>query len=180
MCNYDENGCLRRIAEDDCGAFGILFRRYYPKTVIFLNSLTRDEAVSEDLAQDIFLKIWMSRAMLPELRNFGAWLYVTSRNAALMHIRKKKPATSIDDLDVLIDGFIEEQCEVLMKNHSIRAAVENMPSKRKEIYILSRERGLSNAEIAKYLNISKKTVENHLNLALKEIRDLLAVLIFFV
>lgn len=55
-----------------------------------------------------------------------------------------------------------------------------MPPKRKEIYMLSRERGLTNAEIAKKLDISKKTVENHLNLALKEIRNFLAVLIFFI
>ena len=67
-----------------------------------------------------------------------------------------------------------------MKKDSIRAVVEKMPARRKEIYILSRERGLSNAEIAKKLDISKKTVENHLNLALKEIRDVLAILIFFI
>lgn len=97
-----------------------------------------------------------------------------------MHLRKKKPSTSTEDLEILIDGFIEDQCEAGLKKDSIRAVVEKMPARRKEIYILSRERGLSNAEIAKKLDISKKTVENHLNLALKEIRDVLAILIFFI
>ncbi len=115
MGTYDENLCIRRIADDDSEAFGMLFRHYYPKTVILLNALTKDGTVSEDLAQDIFLKIWMSRSMLPELRDFGAWLYVTARNAALMHLRKKKPSTSTEDLEILIDGFIEEQCEAVLK-----------------------------------------------------------------
>ena len=180
MDTYDENLCIRRIADDDSEAFGMLFRHYYPKTVILLNALTKDGTVSEDLAQDIFLKIWMSRSMLPELRDFGAWLHVTARNAALMHLRKKKPSTSTGDLEILIDGFIEDQCEAGLKKDSIRAVVEKMPARRKEIYILSRERGLSNAEIAKKLDISKKTVESHLNLVLKEIRDVLAILIFFI
>lgn len=131
MGTYDENLCIRRIADDDSEAFGMLFRHYYPKTVILLNALTKDGTVSEDL-------------------------------------------------EILIDGFIEEQCEAVLKKDSIRAVVEKMPARRKEIYILSRERGLSNAEIAKKLDISKKTVENHLNLALKEIRDVLAILIFFI
>lgn len=177
---YDETECLIRIADDDGDAFGVLFRRYYPKAVIFLSAITGDESASEDIAQDIFLKIWLSRKALPEIRNFGAWLYVMCRNAALMQLRKKKPSTSADDLEIVIDGFIEERCESSLRLESIRRIVDKMPSRRKEIYILSREQGLSNSEIAERLGIEKKTVENHLNLALKEIRDILAVLFFFI
>lgn len=177
---YDETDCIGRIADSDSEAFRTLFRHYYPKTVIFLNAFTKDDNVSEDIAQDIFLKIWTSRAELPEIRNFGAWLYIIARNAALMHLRKKRPSISLEDIEIIIDGFIEEQCESNLQADTIRRIVESMPPKRKEIYMLSRERGLTNAEIAKQLDVSKKTVENHLNLALKEIRNLLAVLIFFI
>lgn len=177
---YDETDCIGRIADGDSKAFRVLFRHYYPKTVIFLNALTKNEDLSEDLAQDIFLKIWVSRAELPEIRNFGGWLYILARNAALMHLRKKKPSISLEDIEIIIDGFIEEQCELSIHNDAVRKVIETMPPKRREIYILSREHGLTNDEIAKHFNIKKKTVENHLNLALKEIRDVLVLLLFFI
>lgn len=177
---FDETECLIGIADDNSDAFEVLFRHYYPKAVIFLSAITGDESASEDIAQDIFLKIWTSRKALPGIRDFGAWLYVMSRNAALMQLRKKRPSTSIEDLEIVIDGFIEERCELSLDRESIRRVVDKMPSRRKEVYTLSREQGLSNAEIAERLGIEKKTVENHLNLALKEIRDVLMVLFFFI
>ena len=176
----NEKECLMKIADNDSSAFNILFRHYYPKTVIFLSSIVHDENAAEDLAQDIFLKIWTSRTILPTIRNFGSWLYIMARNTALMQLRKKRPSISIEDLEIIINEFVEEHCGETMTRETIHKAVENMPPRRKEIYILSREQGLSNEEIAKKLHIEKKTVENHLNLALKEIRNILAILCFFI
>ena len=61
---YDETDCIGRIADSDSEAFRTLFRHYYPKTVIFLNAFTKDDNVSEDIAQDIFLKIWFFRNLV--------------------------------------------------------------------------------------------------------------------
>lgn len=97
-----------------------------------------------------------------------------------MHLRKRKPSTTIGDFEMLVDQFIEEQCSVNFEKDEIRRIVDNMPPRRREIFIRSRKYGMSNAEIAKSLGVSKKTVENHLNLALNQIRKVLVVLTFFI
>lgn len=176
----NEKECLKRISENDKEAFSTLFRYYYPKTITFISGIIKDLKIAEDLSQDIFLKVWLTRDVLAEIENFGSWLYVLSRNAALMHLRKRKPSTTIGDFEMLVDQFIEEQCSVNFKKDEIRRIVDNMPPRRREIFIRSRKYGMSNAEIAKSLGVSKKTVENHLNLALNQIRKVLVVLTFFI
>lgn len=176
----NEKECLKRISENDKEAFSTLFRYYYPKTVTFISGIIKDLKIAEDLSQDIFLKVWLTRDVLAEIENFGSWLYVLSRNAALMHLCKRKPSTTIGDFEMLVDQFIEEQCSVNFEKDEIRRIVDNMPPRRREIFICSRKYGMSNAEIAKSLGVSKKTVENHLNLALNQIRKVLVVLTFFI
>ncbi len=180
--NAEEKEYLLGISNDDRESFHSLFSHYYPKTVVFLSSILKDDKdAAEDLAQDIFLKIWLSRSALSGIADFGAYLYVMTKNSALMYLRRKKHQTvSIDELDLLIDQAIEEQCTVKENLEYIQAVVSKMPPKRRKIYIMSREQGMSNDEIAKELNIKKKTVENHLNLALSEIRRILVAVIFFI
>lgn len=177
LCN--ERQILLKVSEGDEQAFSELFSYYYPKVVTFIREIINDTKASEDTAQDIFTKIWLIRLSVNGIRNFGSYLYVASRNSALLYLKKKRPSVKIDDIDFIVDAAVEEKISAEEKEAAVMEAVANMPERRKAVFIKSRWEGKSNDEIASEMGITKKTVENMLNAALKEIRRILAVIIFF-
>ena len=166
----DEPELLEMIAAGDERAFRVLFRRYYPKVLVLLRRCVPRGDAAEDMAIDIFAKIWSRRAMLPEIRSFGAYLFRMVRNALADYGRRHR--IDMELLDESIPGPPSPDSELLARETSTRIGrlIDRMPPKRREVFLLSREEHLSNDEIALRMNISKKTVENHLNAALKEIR----------
>ena len=74
---------LKKVSEGDEKAFRNLFEYYYPKVKAFITTFIDDDADAEDLAQNIFVKIWLQRSILPEIRSFGAYLYTITRNTAI-------------------------------------------------------------------------------------------------
>lgn len=176
----ETNILLSRIAAGDNEAFKTLFEMFYPKVKIFLVKFLRDENTAEDISQDIFVKIWTYREALPDIRSFNTYLYRMTRNAALNHLRGNHSKIDISKMSVLDDKDIEAEYQTKEKELLIRLTVEHMPPQRQRIFKMSREQGLSNDEIALKLGISKKTVENNITLALKDLRDvILAFLVFF-
>lgn len=176
----ETNILLSRIAAGDNEAFKTLFEMFYPKVKIFLVKFLKDENIAEDISQDIFVKIWTYREALPDIRSFNTYLYRMTRNAALNHLRGNHSKIDISKMSVLDDKDIEAEYQTKEKELLIRLTVEHMPPQRQRIFKMSREQGLSNDDIALKLGISKKTVENNITLALKDLRDvILAFLVFF-
>ena len=176
----ETNILLSRIATGDNEAFKTLFEMFYPKVKIFLVKFLKDENTAEDISQDIFVKIWTYREALPDIRSFNTYLYRMTRNAALNHLRGNHSKIDISKMSVLDDKDIEAEYQTKEKELLIRLTVEYMPPQRQRIFKMSREQGLSNDDIALKLGISKKTVENNITLALKDLRDvILAFLVFF-
>lgn len=176
----ETNILLSRIAAGDNEAFKTLFEMFYPKVKIFLVKFLKDENTAEDISQDIFVKIWTYREALPDIRSFNTYLYRMTRNAALNHLRGNHSKIDISKMSVLDDKDIEAEYHTKEKELLIRLTVENMPPQRQRIFKMSREQGLSNDDIALKLGVSKKTVENNITLALKDLRDvILAFLVFF-
>ena len=176
----ETNILLSRIAAGDNEAFKTLFEMFYPKVKIFLVKFLKDENTAEDISQDIFVKIWTYREALPDIRSFNTYLYRMTRNAALNHLRGNHSKIDISKMSVLDDKDIEAEYQTKEKELLIRLTVEHMPPQRQRIFKMSREQGLSNDDIALKLGISKKTVENNITLALKELRDvIIAFMVFF-
>lgn len=176
----ETNILLGRIAAGDNEAFRTLFEMFFPKVKIFLVKFLKDEVVAEDLSQDIFVKIWTYRETLPDIRSFNTYIYRMTRNAALNHIRGGRQKINLSDISILDDKDIESEYQTKEKELLIRLTVEHMPPQRQRIFKMSREQGLSNDDIALKLGISKKTVENNITLALRELRDvIIAFLVFF-
>lgn len=168
-----------RIAAGDLDAFRVLFETYFPKVREFIAAFIKDDKSAEDLSQDIFLKIWNLRENLPEVRNVSPWIYRMARNASLNYIRSRKKISVLDETAVPgVTGteeiYIEREKELIIKTF-----VDTMPDQRRRIFNMSRYQGIPNEKIAEILHISKKTVENHLTLALKDIRNLLSAFIIF-
>ena len=118
--------------------------------------------------------------MLKEVKNFNTYLYTITKNTVLNHLATRKAFTvDIAGMGDRVTGSAtpQEQVEARDLQLLIDMVVENMPPQRQTIYKLSREEGLSNDQIAERLGLQKKTVENHLNLALGDIRNMLKILI---
>ncbi len=177
----NEKDIVLKVAANDENAFKKLFEHYYPKVKIFLEEFISNADDAMDLAQNIFIKIWLQRSNLAKIRSFGAFLYTMSRNAAIDYGRTHKIKIPLTDTELKWKDDYDAESSFYAKEIEVQIAhtISTMPEKRKMVFVMSRFEGRSNVEIAQILNISKKTVENHINLALKEIRKITKVLSIF-
>ena len=162
-------------------AFKALFMRNYPKVRSFIMGLVKSESEAEDLTQEVFLKLWTHREKFCEVEVFGTYLYVLTKNTTFNYLRSRQNRQDSQGTEWVEESTDTTPYEELVAKDLqllIDMVVENMPPQRQMIFRLNREAGLTNAEIAEKLQISKKTVENHLNLALKELKNALLFFIF--
>lgn len=175
---------LARLASEDVRAFEVIFKEYYSKVYAFAIGLVKEPDDADDITQLVFIKLWNYKQRLGMVRNLDAYLYQITRNTFLDFIEKRKLKQHGFDLERLAEmSDTDSPLEELAANELkllVDMVVANMPDQRKRIYKLSREQGMSNQEIAEALNISKKTVENHLNLALKELKKIIYLFLFIV
>lgn len=149
-----------------------LFYSTFDKVVRFITAIVKSEEVAIDLAQDTFAKIWERRDSIDMNNSLDGYVYVLAKNNALMHLRKERNQeiflceTLHTQIHEETDDIYDMQ-EMLML---IRNCVKRMPDPRREIFILSRKRGMSNKDIADKLGIGVKTVEYHITKALSELK----------
>ncbi|VFB15104.1 RNA polymerase ECF-type sigma factor [Bacteroides heparinolyticus] len=163
-------------------AFEEVFLAYFDKVKCFLTGILRSESDAEELAQDIFVKLWMNHTSINPNKGFSFYLYAIARNTALNHLKHKlieeNFRKTFDDLDEGVDS----SDEILYAKEIgllVEMAVYRMPAQRRKIYQMSREKGVSNSEIAEELGVSKKTVENQLSLALQDIKRVISFFFIF-
>lgn len=173
----NEKDILKRISLGDENAFRELFRYYFPRAEVFLGKVIYSREDVRDIAQNIFIRVWLMRAVLPEINSFGAYLYRMCRNAALDYMRSRGVSVPLpDDFDVESDITADQFANARETEMRISRSVASLPGKRRKIFIMSRVEGLSNAEIAARLNISPKTVENQITLALRQLRTIVSAI----
>lgn len=184
MPHEREHKLMQRLSEGDEKAFRELFDSYYPKVRAFVECIVKEGDTAEDIAQDIFAKIWERREIFwgGEIVSFGGYIYKMARNAALNNLRRtvNLNLAQIPQIEEKVgDDSFEDEYYAREKELFIRLVVCRMPEQRRRIFEMSRYLGLDNQTIADTLHISKKTVENHLTLALKELRQALTVFSVF-
>lgn len=167
---------IRRLSEGDQSAFRIVFEHYFPRVWEFVRRIVKSDTVAEDVTQDIFVKIWERREMFGiEVHSFNNYIYVMSRNAAINALRRTGRIAPLaeESMSSASPQSLEEDYYAREKELIIRLTVCRMPEQRRRIFEMSRYMGLDNQTIATTLNLSKKTVENHLTLALRTLRSVL-------
>lgn len=168
-----------QIQRDNEYAFKQLYQEYYAKVVTFIAGIIKKREIARDLAQDVFVNLWLNRKTLDVSRNLQNYLFVASRHAAINYLKKELSVTSepIEAMhtDIGSDITVEDTLFAKEIRLLIEMIVSEMPEQRQRIYRMSREQGVSNEEIASRLGISKRSVENQISLALKEIRQAITV-----
>ncbi|ATL46146.1 RNA polymerase sigma-70 factor [Chitinophaga caeni] len=179
ICNMPGNDQLQVLLKEDERRFmAALFKSYFTPACKTIYRFVQDMSVAEDLAQDVFIKIWNKRAGLGEVY-FKAYIQRSAINAALDYLDKKKRRgvhTELEEENMQIP-VLPMQGNLRETAAKIDAAVNELPEKCREVFILSRYEELSYKEIASTLNISVKTVENQVMTALKKLRVSLKELI---
>ena len=160
--------------KDDVLAYERIFHRYYPMVSGFIRGMLKDDAMAEDVAQNIFMKLWINRFRLKKETCLRSWLYVLAKNEALNILRSKRANSIVLQPDVqetkISESTVEDWYNYVETNARLRNDIEAMPPQRRMIFNMSRYENLSNLEIAIRLNLSVRTVEKHIELALKDLR----------
>jgi len=155
---------LKKIAEGDQQAFARLVDEYWNNIYTQALAYTRSTQLAEESTQDIFVKIWNSRAGLRDLDDFENFLFIVARNVIISVLRKKRslyvgePATSIAESEPSPD----QQLAYKESYDIIRKGIDLMPPQRKQVFRLSRLEGMSHEEISRRLGISKNTIKEHI------------------
>lgn len=179
MALTNDNDTIRLMAEGDARAFHDFFSRHYTQVYVFALRLVKNSMDADDIAQTVFVRLWRFRKDLTKVVNMDYYLYRMTRNTVLSFlatIRHDSFALPVDEATGICGGHTaEEQLEAEDTQLLVDLVLEAMPPQRRKVYTMSRVEGLTNDEIAQRLGIEKKTVENHLNLALREMRKVIFI-----
>ncbi|MDX2302809.1 MAG: RNA polymerase sigma-70 factor [Microscillaceae bacterium] len=170
--NFQAQTLLAALRKGDEQAFQQIYLHYWKELFAYAFNILRNQALCEDVIQDVFIAVWINRQDT-QILNLKAYLYHAVRNKALSQLRKVK-----------LTGLQQEVIEKLSLNESadqalhlkdieqsIRQAADKLAPRCREIFFLSRFDRLSNQEIAQKLSISLRSVENQLSIALKYLRE---------
>lgn len=184
---YNERTLLRHISEGDAAAFREFFDRYKHRLFVFVEQLIHSRADAEEIVQDTFLKVWQTAPRLSEIDEPGYYIYAIARNKTLNYMRRIAKDQRLVELAWVnqseLDHTLEEKLRSDEVQEIIRKAVEQLSEQKQTVFRLSRELGLSHAEIAAQLGLSQSRVKNilvetlkHIKAYLQQYSDLLAIL----
>ncbi|MDN5200304.1 RNA polymerase sigma-70 factor [Fulvivirgaceae bacterium BMA10] len=156
-------------------SFRKLFDTYHQKIYSVSRKMGLQAEDAEEVVQEVFLFIWEKRERLRSENSINAFLLIISKRLVLKKIRKNINNISLDLFLDKLKGSVDNNTEDYIIFSDLEAyshiGLNNLPEKRKQIFMLSKQHGLSNDEIADKLKISKRTVESHLYKATKAVRE---------
>lgn len=165
---------ISKIKRGDKNAFEQIYYKYSKILGYFLLGYLKSKEDAEEIIQETFLKVWENRSNLECESNFKSYLFQVSKNATINKLRRK----NVEDIyrAYLFDHFFEAdnstENDIYFDDyqHIYQQVIEELPPRRKDIFLLSRQKGLTYDQIAKVMNISSKTVEKQMSEALKFVK----------
>jgi len=160
--------------KDYIDIFEQLYRTYYEKLFKFAIHFVKSEAISEAVVSDVFFNLWKNRTKLSNIKNLEAYLYKATKNCSL-HYLEKRPKGCQVDINLLAEEILIELNtpeEVIIQKELqlvVKKAIEDLPERCRLIFKLVREDKLKYKQIAEILDISIKTIDAQMAIAVKRI-----------
>lgn len=177
MKHPSEDVWIEKLKEGDERVFKQIFNEYYRPLTLFALKYVENIEDAKEVVQDFFVRLWLRHSDIQISFSLKIYLYQSVRNACLNYLRDNKKRTQLQQNSITTDVIstdnalenllVAEQEEMLMK------AIDKLPEKCKEIFILSRMERMNNKAIAEQLNISIKTVEAQITIALRRLLEYL-------
>jgi RNA polymerase sigma-70 factor (ECF subfamily) len=172
---YDEKELLKLASSGNEKAFTYLFHQHKNKLFGYLFRLTNSQEITEDIIQDIFLKLWKDKSELINIVQFDAYLFRMAKNQAINSFKNIARQTLLyaEYFDTLsIEDYSTDNLLQFDETQKIlNQIIETLPPQQKLVFKLSREQHLKHDEIAQMLNLSPNTVKNHIIQAINTIKQ---------
>jgi RNA polymerase sigma-70 factor (ECF subfamily) len=162
------------VKDDDYLSYNQLFTRFYRRLCLFVFDYTRDESASEDIVQELFLKLWIDRKRINIRETVSSYLYKFAKNAAFNYLRSEKNRQKvmerlpIDEVQPENDGLDYEEFLVYLQ-----VCIGKLPERSKLVFTMNRLEEMKLSEISEKLHVSVKTIKNQLWKSLQYIRSCL-------
>lgn len=174
MLPFDQKELLRQIAEGDEKAFRIFFDLYRNRFYAVAFKMTRSDTMAQEIVQEIFMKIWLKRTILPELINPDSYFFTCLYRRIYRYFKKLALERKLLEVIAASPNFQNITDEAINANESeklIRMALAKLPLQQQLVFKLSKQDGLTREQIAEKLQISPNTVRNHLAHAIQFIKS---------
>lgn len=158
----------------DQDAYGRMYIAYMPYLFKFANSIIKNRELAEEIVSDVFIKIWQNRSEIGKIDNFKLYLYISTRNTALNYLSRhfRKEVVSLEEMSMNISTSPYNPEQLLITSEAVKKInieIQKLPPRCKLIFKLVKEDRLKYNDIAQLLNISVKTIDNQMAIALKKI-----------
>jgi len=172
--DFSDEELLALLIEGDKSAFETLYRVYFRKIYAYALNFVKSTELAEDIAQDVFIKVWENRASMRGVRSFKAFIFTICKNATLTLLSRAARETRIKDL--ILSGANRFYFDAEQHSHTteyrelLEKAILQLPPKRQQIFRLCKLEGKSYDEVAEKLQISPGTINDHIVKATRQIR----------
>ena len=181
MCLVENTQLNIRLKEGNPAAYEELFKQTFPRMLGYCKLFIHDQAQANDLVQECFVHLWEKRSTISPNQSVESLLFVMLRNRCLNYLRDQKNELIDKNLSAIGENELQHLYQLDFTGReektleeslieAIRESVDNLPEKRKLVFIRAKIEGKKNKEVAEELGISVKAVEKHLHQAKEQIR----------
>lgn len=170
--SYSDNKLMEDVKNGKVEKMAVLFEKHHVSLFNFFMRLTGNRNISEDLVQEVFMRMLKYRSTYQGRSKFTLWMYQIARNAHIDFLRKKKDTLPLDEQwsePITAEASPAEKLEGGQEVQLLRQALAQLPLKKREVLILSRYQNLKYKEIAELMDCHIGTVKAHVHRAIKEL-----------
>ena len=171
MKKFNDRLLLELLKKDDEKAFSLLFESYYVPLCRYARLILKSEQPAEEVVMNVFIHIWENRTRIGIKSSMCAYLFRSVRNRCINYLRDNSPSVYLSDVMVELCCEENRDMEVEELNHFIEEAILSLPDKCRDVFLKSRNEEMSNREIAERLGLSVRSVDKHIELALKDLHN---------